>query len=143
MLKPIVVFDTNVFISGLIAKHGPPARALDLWRNRKIRLVVSTRIVEEILDVLRRPALVQSQNISSANVARLERLLQRKRVTAHVTPRVHFAICRDPEDNKFLDSAVAAKADYLVTFDADLLSIGEFHGVKIVRVQAFLDLVDR
>ena len=74
MLKPIVVFDTNVFISGLIAKHGPPARALDLWRNRKIRLVVSTRIVEEILDVLRRPALVQSQNISSANVARLERL---------------------------------------------------------------------
>jgi len=110
MPKPIVVFDTNVFVSGLIAKHGPPARAIDLWRNRKIRLAVSTQVVEEILEVLRRPSLMQSQNISESAVAQLERLLRQKRVTAHVTPHAHFTVSRDPDDDKFLDVAVAARA---------------------------------
>ncbi len=143
MPKPRVVFDTNIFVSGLIAKHGPPAHALDLWRNRTVRLIVSKAIVEEILDVLHRPSLIESQNISETSVARLETLLRRKRVTAEVRPRIHFKICRDPEDDMFLDAAVAAKAEHLVTNDDDLLSIREFRGVKIVSVQEFLDSIEK
>ena len=129
-------------MSGLIAKQGPPARVLDLWRNRKIRLVVSSAINQEILDVLQRPSVVDAFGISERNVARLEALLKRKRVTAHVTPRAHFHVCRDPKDDKFLDAAVAGKAAFLVTNDNDLLDLKEFRGIKIASVHEFLAMME-
>ena len=47
-------------------------------------------------------------------------------------------VCRDPDDNKFLEAAVAAKATYVVTGDKDLRAIGEYEGVKIRYPAEFL-----
>jgi predicted nucleic acid-binding protein len=48
-------------------------------------------------------------------------------------PDLGFAVsaCRDPDDNKFLEATVAARAEYVVTSDKDLRDLGEYEGVKI------------
>ena len=47
--------------------------------------------------------------------------------------------CRDPKDDKFLELALNGKADFLVTGDEDLLSIGNFQGTVIITASDFLD----
>ncbi len=51
------------------------------------------------------------------------------------------AVARDPKDDKFLATAAVAGADYLVTEDDDLLVLGEYQGVKIVKAAAFLRIL--
>jgi len=46
--------------------------------------------------------------------------------------------CRDPDDNKFLEAAVAVGAEYVVTSDKDLRDLGEYQGVKIRLPVEFL-----
>jgi len=48
---------------------------------------------------------------------------------------------RDPKDDKFLACAVEGAADYIVTGDADLLSLEKFHAVRIVRPAEFVQLL--
>ena len=43
-----VVLDTNVFVSSLLVKEGPPAQVLDAWRERAFLLVVSPAIIAEV-----------------------------------------------------------------------------------------------
>jgi predicted nucleic acid-binding protein len=44
---------------------------------------------------------------------------------------------RDPDDDKFLECAVDGQADYIVTADNDLLSLGEIENIPIVDVPIF------
>lgn len=55
-----------------------------------------------------------------------------------VFPTKQVSVCRDPDDDKFLEAALAAEAQYLVTGDKDLRDIGEYKGVKIRFPQEFL-----
>ncbi len=48
--------------------------------------------------------------------------------------------CRDPEDDKILETALMGDADCLVTGDHDLLEMSPFHGIPIVTPAEFLDL---
>ena len=55
-----------------------------------------------------------------------------------VTPTESIADCRDPDDNKLLEAAVAGNADYIVTADKDLRVLSPFRGIEIVTVNRFL-----
>jgi len=50
---------------------------------------------------------------------------------------------RDPSDNKFLEAALEAKADFIITGDHHLLELREFRGVKILSPSEFLKLWKR
>jgi len=50
-------------------------------------------------------------------------------------------VCSDPDDDKFLEAALAADADYVVTGDAALLNVKHHHGINIVRPTRFLKLL--
>jgi len=54
-----------------------------------------------------------------------------------VTPTVTIRRCRDSDDDKFLECAVAGAADYLVSADDDLLSLGAIEGIPILDVPTF------
>ncbi len=59
-----------------------------------------------------------------------------------VTVRVRLRLSvvrRDPENNKFLECAVAGRAEYLVTGDQDLRELGSYRGVTILTVGEFLE----
>jgi predicted nucleic acid-binding protein len=64
-------------------------------------------------------------------------LLRIRRRAVRVRPEVTIRMSRDPTDDKFLECAVAGGADYLVSADADLLSLREVRGIPILDVPAF------
>ncbi len=50
---------------------------------------------------------------------------------------------RDPDDNEFLECALAGGADYIVSGDAHLLDIGQYDGIQLVTPAAFLVVLDQ
>jgi putative PIN family toxin of toxin-antitoxin system len=104
-----VVLDTNVVVSAHLNDEGYERHVLDLVLARRLQLAVSEAILAEYEGVLRRPKLA----IAAKQVARSMRLL--RSVARMVRPQRALAITRDPSDNRFLECAEAARADYLVT----------------------------
>lgn len=51
-------------------------------------------------------------------------------------------ICRDPKDDIFIACAVEGEADYIVTGDKDLLDMDEYQGIKIIRPEEFVAVLD-
>jgi uncharacterized protein len=66
--------------------------------------------------------------------------LVRRRALA-VTPTRAIRRSRDPGDDKFLECAVAGAADYLVSADADLLSVGMIEEIPILDVPTFWQIL--
>ena len=54
-----------------------------------------------------------------------------------IEPKTKVEVCRDPDDNKFIECAIDSKSLYIVSGDKDLLSIENYHNVEIVTVAAF------
>jgi len=50
-------------------------------------------------------------------------------------------IVEDPDDNKFLEAAIAGKADYILSGDQHLLHLGTFEGIPIIDSRRFLQLI--
>lgn len=133
MPKPKVVFDTNVFLRALINPKGVNARlvrSLDRYL-----LFTSTAMVEEVVEVLSRGDLLGAKSIRAVDADRMIGLL---REAPMVIPSITIKVCRDPDDDKFLEAALEARADYLVTGDKDLRTLGEYQGIKIRFPEEFL-----
>jgi predicted nucleic acid-binding protein len=54
---------------------------------------------------------------------------------------IKAVIERDPEDNKILACAIAIQADYVITRDLDLLDIGLYRGIMIIKPEYFIHLI--
>ena len=128
------VLDTNTLISALLFS-GTAARLVPLWQSRRITVLVSKEILQEYLRVLAYPkfqlgdheirALVEEELLPFAETIRVRRRLA--------------VVRRDPEDDKFLECAVAGRAEYLVTGDRDLRELGSYRGITILTVGEFLE----
>jgi uncharacterized protein len=104
-----VVLDTNVVVSAHLNDRGYERHVLDLALAGKIRLAVSETILAEYAGVLRRPKFA----IPPRHVANSMRLI--RSVARVVNPQRELRVTHDPADNRFLECAEAARADYLVT----------------------------
>lgn len=124
-----IVLDTNVFISGVFWK-GSPYEVLALWAQNKIQVVVSGKIVDEYLRVIH--SIDKTGSVAKKwGVFVIENSI----VVEH---RDILKICRDPDDDKFLNCAIIGSADYIVTGDNDLLVLGMVGETKIVNSAKFL-----
>lgn len=131
-----VVFDTNLFITRLLRtkKNSINQRAFNLWLlRRRLQLVISRPILDEYLGVL------AMLGATPRNLGRLENYLLTARTATIVNLGKRLLLSRDPDDNKFLDTAFAGKAKYLVTRDNDLLDIpkASLRGVRFQIVSPF------
>lgn len=107
MLK--VVLDTNVVVSSIISGQGAEARVFDLAINKQISLYVSKPILNEYEGVLSRPRF----QLSQSQVQSILSLIRASSALVHPTEKV--MVSPDEPDNRFLECAEEAKADYLVT----------------------------
>lgn len=132
------VFDTVVFVRSLINPYGRWGELVFSYQD-SYQLFVSQQIVEEYLEVLHRPELAKKfKALTNLDLAKIIDLVgQAPLVEISTIPTAS----RDPKDNKFLACAQAAKADYLVTEDRDLLDIGEYQDTKIVTALEFLHIL--
>ena len=72
----------------------------------------------------------------------LEAILDRLATATIVQPTHVPAVCRDPDDDKFLAATIAGSAQFIVSEDKDLLDLGNYAGCQIVTAEAFLRLLD-
>ncbi len=131
-----VVLDTQLLLRGAVARTETlSARLYDAWRDGRFALLLSDPILAEIEAVLARPEVLQKLRLSPVEARALVSLLRRRAVLITATTRIRRS--RDPGDDKFLECAVAGGAQYLVSADADLLSLGEIEGIPILDAPAF------
>ena len=127
-----VVLDTSVLISAILG--GASGRILDLWRAGKFNLVLTVEVLQEHLDVLKRPKFKLPPEV----IASIGAFLYRKGTFVTSEEKI-LAVTDDPKDNKFLEAAIAGDADVLVSGDHHLLSLNAFRGVRILSVNQFLE----
>lgn len=126
-----IVLDTNVVLSALLWR-GTPYRLLDAIRNRgAASLFTSPALLDELADVLTRPSATKRLAI----IGRTAREVLADYVEAvevvepeHV-PRV---VPDDADDDQVIAAALTAGADWIVSGDADLLSMGSHQGIPII-----------
>lgn len=99
----------------------------------------SEATLNELIDVLGRPRMVHRYGITAAEAEALCALLIRRGEL--VQPDRIITACRDPKDNKFLEVAVAGRADVIVTADEDLEVLGPFEGIPMIQPSKFLQLL--
>ncbi|CAN5371227.1 putative toxin-antitoxin system toxin component, PIN family [soil metagenome] len=141
-----VVVDTNVWVSAFLNPAGPPARVLAALDQRRFTLVASEYLLAEIAEVLTRPRVVRRYAVTPEARDIFIELLHTRAVTVPTDGSVQ--ICRDPDDDMVIETAVRGRADMLVTRDDDLKGFSEVMeyldavGVAVVSVQRFLDILE-
>ena len=132
-----VVVDTNVLVSALITPNSPPRILLTKIASGEIGLVVSSRLLLEIVSVFSRPKL--RLLIPESKISDLVSLVhQAARI---VKPAVKVHACRDPKDNVVLESALAGKVRFIITGDQDLLVLSPFREIHLLTPGDFLSVL--
>ncbi len=120
---PGVVFDTMILYQATASPTGPAAELLRQLEAGRFILHVSYEILDEARDVLSRPKLrAKSPRVTDETVQETFDALSRLAQTFSPVPSL-FSLPRDPDDEPYLNLALAADADYLVTWDKDLLDL--------------------
>lgn len=124
-----VVLDTNVLLSGLMTPTGVPGRIVAAWIDAEFELVMSLDQVSEVARVLAYPKI---RDRLCWDQERIESFIKQLHVRAEVIDLGSTAaeVPRDPKDSPVLAPLVAAKADLLVTGDADLLALRSGHPIE-------------
>ncbi|MBI4067250.1 putative toxin-antitoxin system toxin component, PIN family [Candidatus Gottesmanbacteria bacterium] len=138
MLK--VIIDTVVFVRSLINPHSRWGHIV-FTHNKLYQLFISESIVSEIFEVLKRPELTTKfHTMTKKDFRTVADILGQ--ASAVDIPKIP-SVSRDPKDNKFLATAKAAQADYLITEDRDLLDLESFENVKIITALDFLRILEK
>ncbi len=130
------VIDTGVFVSALIRKQGTTGDVLRALRDGRFTAIYTTDIMVEIIDVLGRAPFRAKYHIEPDDITALVNLIRLRGELAAPAQRV--TACRDPKDDKFLEAALAVRADCIVSGDADLLDMTSFEEIPILRPAEFL-----
>lgn len=134
------VIDTNVLVCGLLVAQGPPRQVLDAWLDGRFNLVTSPYQLEEVTHVLAYPRVAERLRLESAELAAI---LSGLMALAVVTPGQlrRPGVTRDPKDDAIVACAEEGEADYIVSGDHDLLSLGEYRGIQAVTPRRFLEAI--
>lgn len=122
-----IVIDTNLLIDGSEDFYNFASRTVDLVLAGQVEAYANHATLRE------NKFLAQKKIRDEAYLRKLEYFFdQVKPVSGD-----RLDIVEDKDDNKILESAVAAQADFLITSDRHLLKLEEFRGIKIVRPAEF------
>ncbi len=129
-----VVLDTNVFVSSFFGGH--PREIVNLWKTGEITLCLSKEILDEYVEVLGRLGL--------QNEKELGELLGLFARGFHVqftakTPDLRI-VEGDPDDDKFIECAVALNAKVVISGDKALRAIEKYMGIQIFAPREFLEI---
>jgi len=126
-----VILDTNIWISFLLSDNLNHLE--ELVFSGKIKLVFSQELIEEFVEVVRRPKF--KDHISKLDIEFI--LLKIQDYADFINVKSKVTLCRDKKDNFLLSLSIDGKADFLITGDQDLLILGLIKETKIMTVKDF------
>ncbi|MHB1349350.1 MAG: putative toxin-antitoxin system toxin component, PIN family [Desulfobulbaceae bacterium] len=128
-----IVLDTNVFISGIFF-GGPPSQILQSWRKSQIQIVLTEQILEEY----QRVGNELSTKYFSINI---EPIIELFTIFGDFveTKGITETICEDPDDNKFIECAIASQSKLIVSGDKHLLKISGYKDIEVLTPRQFVD----
>lgn len=121
------IFDCNIFLQTLINDESVAAKCFSLARQNRIDLFISDLTFAELIEVLSRPKILGL--LSGAGPNRIQVFLDEVlavSITINNYPRT-FQFSRDPDDETYINLAIAADADFIVSRDNDLLDLMTIH----------------
>lgn len=127
-----IILDTNVLVSGIFWS-GPPFKILELWRDKKVRLISSPEIIMEYHQV----AVELAEKFQTVTIEPLLSLIVASS-EIYISPELPSQVCKDPDDDKFIACAIASRADFVISGDKKLLATSGYQGVKIIKPREFL-----
>ncbi len=152
--KPRVVFDCNVLLQAAAREKSGAAKCLNLAESGLIQLFVSREVLAEVEDVLDRPKIrAHFPDLSDEIVGAFLKRLQKLSVLVRLVPK-KFSYPRDEDDEPYLNLAVAAGADFIISRDRDLLDLmtghtsegkefrQRFRSLRVVEPVEFLKLLE-
>lgn len=126
-----VVIDTSIFIASFW--EGRSRTVVELWKKGEIALCASEAILKEYFYIIPR------FNRLNKEAGELLSLFKARKNMKMITPSKRLKVIKeDPVDNKFLECAVEAKAEYIISADKHLRNLRKYEGVRIVSSGSFL-----
>lgn len=128
-----IVLDTNCLLMA-ISNRNRFHRVWQAFVNGEYTLCVTNEIIEEYVEVIGR-------NISERAAEAVVYIIMTRSNVLHIDPHFRFGLIdADPDDNKFVDCAIASNAKYIVSQDHhfDILKTIAFPKVDVVTIEEFL-----
>jgi putative PIN family toxin of toxin-antitoxin system len=120
-----LVLDTNIWLDWLVFEDTGLARIRQLQAAKHLEICIDAACEAELAKVLAYP--LGKRQLSAAEqgtaLAQCRRIAVRVDVVAPAAERARLPACRDPDDQKFLEAALAVRADWLITKDRALLEL--------------------
>jgi putative PIN family toxin of toxin-antitoxin system len=130
-----VVIDTNIFVSSLFNAGGMPRKVIDLWKTGEMTLCVTKEILEEYINVLKRFNFIEKRDLKE-----LLDLFSKRMNIIFIVSTPHLSIIKnDPGDDKFIECAVSADAQYIISGDKHLKALKTYKNIKIISPVEFLE----
>ena len=131
----IIVLDTNVLISGILKPYSTTATILRLIADGTIQVAYDLRILSEYRNVLNRPKF----NFPKEDVEAFLDQIEQEGLLVSVKPlKIRLP---DPDDEPFLEVALSARVNAIVTGNKRHFRRKEYEGVQIVSPAEFLEMV--
>lgn len=127
-----IVIDTNVLISGVFF-GGFPRKVIEAAVRNRINVFASVEIIEEYNEIVDEMA---SRKQGKMNSSILSLFIASINI---IEPTSELHVCRDPDDDKFIECAVDSHALYIVSGDNDLLTIHRYEDIEIITSRDFCE----
>ena len=128
----IVVLDTNILISATLSQRSNPYRCLQLAKDGLIQSVTCREILDEFQEKLLSKFDYSPQDAQSTT----DQVLDYSQLV-NITNSLK-GMCADPDDDMVLECGVVANANYIVTGDKHLLSLGDYQSIIILKATDFM-----
>ncbi len=137
MNHKLIVIDTNVLLSAALSPNGTARKALDKV-YKEFKIAQSDETYQELNTRIYKPKF--DKYISDED--RQDFLDIVKKYSQFIEIKSQINTCRDPDDNKLLELAKDANAEFLITGDQDLLSLNTLaeYQNQIITHRHFIDL---
>lgn len=135
--KQSLVLDTSTYVGALISKEGVSAKIFEFVIKGKLFNFYTDEIIAEVNDVLNR----EKFSLEKDKIEHFISLIKQTSFLIQQLENYKVVKCRDPKDDKFLSLALQIEADYLITWDEDLLVLKEINSTKIITPEEFIKFI--
>ncbi len=139
----VVVIDTSVWVSAFLNPEGFPARLIHAGKTGSFSIASSLPMLDELHEVLLRPRIMKIRRSTELDA---EAFLASVIAVVQLVPiSGEFRLCRDPDDDIILETAIRGNASYVVsrdedmTRDLDLIDALRERGIETITVQRLID----